>query len=292
MAYPPALAELSPLDRALLQLHITRDEISAAPQITPQLRAISRTLKRAGQPKITTRTIGDVEVRTHHRAPYAPGTNLETAWPHYLASSDHPDAKKVLLIFNGLSAHLRYNDPLHVRGRLVKTLRLPIEAFCVAAGVSPLSILGVLTGEIVRMGAQASSVIAAINHPRVVQKSVEMALTDGGVADRMVLHRATGFLPSPKGAQTNISVQTTASAAATAEPQIAVVAPPPEQTIRRLVDRFNEARGLPPATTEPLRIAPAPPPEAITYAQATAGDHSQMTEIVMAPESDEDDDEI
>jgi hypothetical protein len=243
-------------DRALLELSLTREQLSLAPQITPQLRAISRTLKRAGQSKTirkqkavdishdsTNQITIKVQVEDQHASPYGPGLDIATSWPHYLASSDHADAKKVLQAYFGLQASLRRT--------------LPIEAFCVAASVSPLTILGILTGEIVRMGAQASSIIAAVNSPRVVQKSVEMALTDDGIEDRTLLAKATGFLPSPKGSQTNIHVQTNASAAATAAPQIAVVAPPPEQTIRRVVDRFNDARTLP---ATPMRELPAAEP--------------------------------
>jgi len=70
-----------------------------------------------------------------------------------------------------------------------------------------------------------------------------MALTDEGHEDRATLHKATGFLPSPKGAQTNIQVVQHASATANAQ-AASVAAPPPEQTIRRLVDRFNDARQI------------------------------------------------
>jgi len=229
----PLLPETATLrNRAYFELHVTPEQVAMAPQITPQLRAITRTLKRAGQHKIVRK---DEAVEIQHAAPYGPGLDIAVSWPHYLSSSDHADAKKVLLTYHGLHIYLRKV--------------IPIEAFCVAAGVSPLTILGILTGEIVRMGAQASTIIAAVNHPRVVQKSVEMALTDDGLADRTLLAKATGFLPTPKGSQTNINIA--ANATAQAAPQIVVVAPPPEATIRRAVDRFNDAKELPPAPNLP-----------------------------------------
>jgi hypothetical protein len=237
----PLLPEgVSLRNRAYFELSITPEQVALAPQVTPQLRAITRTLKRAGQHKITRKIISREETHelvedTKHTLPYGPGLDITQSWPHYLSSSDHADAKKVLLTYHGIQVSLRKV--------------LPIEAFCVAAGVSPLTILGILTGEIVRMGAQASTIIAAVNHPRVVQKSVEMALTDDGLADRTLLAKATGFLPTPKGSQTQINIA--ANANATAAPQIAVVAPPPEATIRRAVDRFNDAKGLPPAPNLP-----------------------------------------
>lgn len=226
-------------------LGITPEQVAAAPQITPELRMIARTLRREGQPKRVRRdkivnsgvdSTDAVTVSTaiddEHSAPYGPGTDLLSAWPHYLASDDHDDALKVLLAYRSVP---RY------RGRD----RLPIEAYCVAAKVSPLTILGILVGSIVRMGVAARTVIAMVNHPRIVQKSVEMALTDEGIEDRTLLARATGFLPTPKGSQTIINVEANASAQS-ASP-VLVAAPPPEQTIRRAVDRFNDARLLPSA---------------------------------------------
>lgn len=237
-------------------LGITAEEVAVATQITPDLREIAKTIRRAGQPKRTrqsrkiissdngtNRTSGSettVILNDEIPPPYGPGADLPTAWPHYLASDDHPDAKKVLLAYHSLPHYCRH--------------LLSIEAFCVAAKVSPLSILGILVGTIVRKGASGRTIIAMVNQPRVVQKSVEMALTDEGIADRELLAKATGFLPSPKGAQTIINVDNKSSATAQAA---SVAAPPPEQTVRTLVDMFNEARGLPPASARILPVAVA-----------------------------------
>jgi hypothetical protein len=68
------------------------------------------------------------------------------------------------------------------------------------------------------------------------------ALTDEGIADRKMLFQHSGFLPTPKGSQTTVAI--TQNVQASAVPQF-VAAPRPEETIRRLSDRFNEARGLP-----------------------------------------------
>lgn len=73
---------------------------------------------------------------------------------------------------------------------------LPPEAFCHAAGVSPWRVLEIIAGVAVRQGAQASAIIAAIAHPRVVEKTIDMALQDDGTRERMMLHKAVGFLPS------------------------------------------------------------------------------------------------
>jgi hypothetical protein len=98
----------------------------------------------------------------------------------YLRSSEDPEARKVL------SAYLSVPESYRKL--------LPVEAFCRAAGVSPQRILEAITVVAVRQGAAASAIIAAIVHPRVVQKTVERALRDDGAEERMVLHRAVGFL--------------------------------------------------------------------------------------------------
>jgi hypothetical protein len=84
-----------------------------------------------------------------------------------------------------------------------------------------------------------AQMIAALAHPRVVEKTIERALTDEGIADRMALHKAMGFLPTPKGSQTIISIMQSAQANTAVQ---TVAAPPPEDTIRRLANRLNEAR--------------------------------------------------
>jgi len=117
---------------------------------------------------------------------------------------------------------------------------LPAEAYCCAAGVSPLRILEVVAGVAVRLGAQASSILAAVWHPRVVEKTIEMALMDGGTADRNTLHRATGFTPLPKGSTTIVNVQQNSH-----RQETSVAAPRPEDTIRRLSELFNRLPALP-----------------------------------------------
>ena len=85
----------------------------------------------------------------------------------------------------------------------------------------------------------AAQIIAAVSHPSVVAKTIEHALTDEGLADRLVLHKVTGFLPTPKGSQTTLSVMQNERAGASAAAQF-VATPRPEDTIRRLSDRFKE----------------------------------------------------
>jgi hypothetical protein len=97
----------------------------------------------------------------------------------YLRSSEDPDARKVVEAY--LSVPESYRK------------LLPAEAFCLAAGVSPYRVLELIAGTAVRMGALASAVIAAVMHPHILAKTIDGALQDGGVKERMILHRATCF---------------------------------------------------------------------------------------------------
>lgn len=217
------MADLTPRDEAVKRLGINEVTLTQMPQITPELRLITKTIR-----------------KNANGAPYGPGADLVRSWPNYLRSSDDPSAMKVRGVYNSLPKYM--------------AKLLPIEAFCLAAGVPPHRILEIIVTSVIRQGAQASAIIAAVNHPRVVDKTVEMALTDDGIEDRKVLHTHTGFLPQRAGARTSIVVQQNATATAQAA---SVAAPPPEQTIRRLADRFNLSRTLPEQVTEPMPERPA-----------------------------------
>jgi hypothetical protein len=116
------------------------------------------------------------------------------------------------------------------------------DAVCGRIGLAPAELLRIVADVTCRIAMYRAQIIAAVSHPLVVEKTVERALTDDGIADRMALHKAMGFLPTPKGSQTIISIMQNAQAPAAAQ---SISAPRPEQTIRRLSDRFNEARAVP-----------------------------------------------
>jgi hypothetical protein len=97
-----------------------------------------------------------------------------------LAESDDPNAIKV---------HSAYSSVPESYRRL-----LPAEAFCHAAGVSPWLVLEAVTIAALRAGVMASALVAAINGPRVVQKTIEIALTDEGVRERIAFHKASGWI--------------------------------------------------------------------------------------------------
>jgi hypothetical protein len=100
----------------------------------------------------------------------------------FLECSEDPEARKVLEVYRSIPESYR---------RLLRP-----EDFCHAAGVSPWRVLECITVVGVRQAAQGSAILAAVLHPSVVEKTVERALQDDGTRERMILHKAVGFLPS------------------------------------------------------------------------------------------------
>jgi hypothetical protein len=112
------------------------------------------------------------------------------------------------------------------------------DAVCEQIGLAPLDLLKAVADATIRFSMYTARLRAAVAMPSIVERSIEVALTDQGVADRKMQLQHSGFLPTPAGSQTNIAIMQSNTAA---QPAV-VVAPKPEETIRRLSDRLNEAR--------------------------------------------------
>jgi hypothetical protein len=129
---------------------------------------------------------------------------------------------------------------------------LPMEAYCVKAQIDSRDVLEALIGVMARIGAQTAAVKAAVAQPSIMDKTITIAKGGRGIPmdisqkERMMFHKATGFLPSPKGSHTIVNVRQEQHQAQQQAAQTVAPPPPPERTIRRLVDRFNDARQLPP----------------------------------------------
>ena len=125
-----------------------------------------------------------IQLRRIARAVRGASTDGPAAAPvrplEYLRSSSDPSARKVLEAYDSVPESYR---------RLLRP-----EDFCHAAGVSPWRVLEIITVVAVRQAAQASDIVAAVMHPRVVMKTIERALQDDGIRERRMLHKATGFL--------------------------------------------------------------------------------------------------
>jgi hypothetical protein len=100
----------------------------------------------------------------------------------YLEQSSDPDARRVLEAYKSVPGSYR---------RL-----LPPEAFCLAAGIPPARVLEIIAAVVVKEGARIAAVRAAVAQERVLSKTVDRALQDGGWRERLLIFKSTGLVPS------------------------------------------------------------------------------------------------
>lgn len=206
--------------------------------------------EKLGIDRTLVRTLPPISSQLHMVAKKLRRRNLPASPFYYLKCAPGEQARRIVDLYYSLPKNQRDLPP--------------IEAYCLAVGADSTEILELITRTVAKITRQTSAILAAVNHPAIVEKTVEMALTDDGIEDRRDLHKATGFLPTPRGSQTTVNVAANANAQASSP--IAVLAPPPEQTIRRAVDRFNDARLLP----------SAPPPSILEqFPRASEVQHAQ-----------------
>ncbi len=132
---------------------------------------------------------------------------------------------------------------------------LPIEAFAIAAGLSPTRLWGVIAEVFRLQKMQLGAIKAAERHEAIVEVSSATALLPDGVEDRMAHLKHMGFTPSPRGSTINIGVTATATAQSAAVAAAAL--PAPEDTIRRMVEARQRAALGPAATKELPAATPA-----------------------------------
>lgn len=147
---------------AYQRLGIRPQDVEIAPFFRAQLRGIARCMKRG---------------RDKDELPGSPVCPFS-----YLQYSSDSDARKVLAAY--LSVPQSYR-------RL-----LPSEAFCHVAAVSPRRVLAIIAAVVVEQEAQVTAVLAAVRHTHVLEKTIERALQDEGSRERLMLHKATGFVPT------------------------------------------------------------------------------------------------
>ncbi len=80
---------------------------------------------------------------------------------------------------------------------------LPLEAVSIAAKVDPTHLLGEIMLAMREYSVSAVKLIGIAQHPEVMQKSIDSALTNEGVRDREMVHTMLGAL-APKGGATFI----------------------------------------------------------------------------------------
>lgn len=223
--------ELARLRNSFLRLGLTAESVLAVPQITPLIARLNwRPVPRT-----------EAEIAAALDTPELTGRDLAIS---LLRSSDSEDARKFFAVYD--SPTLRASDRRN----------LPLEALALASGVPTPRLLAVIVEAATREGTDQSRMIVGLNAPAVMQATVDGAIAGGeeGPKYAAMFHKISGAMPSPKGSTTIINTSASAQAASQSSAQ-AVSAPPPEQTIRRLVDRFNDRTpALPAATSPPVLV--------------------------------------
>ncbi|MGH7184551.1 MAG: hypothetical protein ACREJN_21610 [Nitrospiraceae bacterium] len=155
----------------------------------------------------------------------------------YLDGSDEPKAREIM----------RLHRLIPVADGYGRKVPVPFEALCVIAKVSKKKFLQMLVGEVCEHSDAMSNLLAASAHPDIVQKTIEVAVSDdyGASEARSILHKHRGFLPTPKTQQVNIRGNVNQDNRQTTNNNATVLIGDLEfdnEKISRAVDRFNEAR--------------------------------------------------
>lgn len=140
----------------------------------------------------------------------------------YLRASEDENVQKLLEVYDRVDS--RDHD------------FLSFEEYCGAAGVSSLSVYEKLAGVMAVQSDLTSSILAAAAHPKVLQATIDIAQTEKGHRERKILHTASGFLPRPKGSQTNVTFNNANVNAGNSPPG---TLPSFDSDIRGLSERFQ-----------------------------------------------------
>lgn len=136
-----------------------------------------------------------------------------------------------------------------LRARLTKSQKrdVPLEAYAIAAGMSPKRLFGFISQELMDQSMKMSAMIARLAHPELVQDSIKFASKPAGIKDREMIHKAVGFLPTPKNHFTVVNGDQHVSRA---QVNMAVL-PPLESVSRDLSQRFIDVAPVAPQLPAP-----------------------------------------
>src|SRR5215467_6689001 len=81
------------------------------------------------------------------------------------------------------------------------------DAICEQIGLAPLDLLKAVADATLRYSMYTARLRAAVAMPSIVERSIEVALTEKGAADRKMQLQHSGFLPIPVGSQTNTKTE-------------------------------------------------------------------------------------
>jgi len=133
------------------------------------------------------------------------------------------------------SGAARFLDAWDALGASEQLSAASADVVCEQIGLAPLDLLRAVADATLRFSMYTARLRAAVAMPSIVERSIEVALTARGTADRKMQLQHSGFLPILVGSQTNIALMQSNAAA---QPNV-VTAPKPEEIIKRLSDRFN-----------------------------------------------------
>lgn len=139
----------------------------------------------------------------------------------YLRGSEDADAQKFVEVYDRLYDERDF---------------LEYEGLCAAAGVSGKKLFGLIVAEATVDSEQTVALLTAIKTPAVIEKTMDFALELHGHRERTLVAKASGWLPRPKGSQTNIQINTANVAGKSSQ---SVSLPAFDQDIRELGERFQ-----------------------------------------------------
>ena len=150
-----------------------------------------------------------------------------------LRAYDDEDASAFLAVYDSRSAFDR---------RL-----LTWEEIAVAADIGATRLYGVASEAMLAYEEDARKMMLATGVTKITRKSIQMALTDKGIDDRLAMLKAGGVIPVPKGSQIAIQVNQRTEALS-AVPDATPTTWDQEAQIRKLHEAWGErAKALPPA---------------------------------------------
>ena len=109
----------------------------------------------------------------------------------YLAGSEEPEVQAI--------CHLRQQLTVNQQDTV------PFEAYAVAMKMPTKKLFGLIMQEIMEQSTKLSALLAKMHHPEIVETSIEQAKKPAGIQDREMLHKAIGFLPTPKNSLTVVN---------------------------------------------------------------------------------------
>lgn len=147
---------------------------------------ISETYERLG---VAPSAISDLPIISHILKSIPGGQDKAV---EYLRGSAEPDARKWLAVYDQIPISYRH--------------LIPIEAYCLASGLTTKRVLELITGACFEQSDSAANLIAKASKPKIIEATVESAMMLGheGAQDRKMMHLHEGFVPVPKTSVVNV----------------------------------------------------------------------------------------